>query len=117
LEYLQNVWHAFYPDDLASQARYSPRQQQDLHLRIGAHHGVQEADPLISLGPNAGLLVEKPLKVKINYHIKKLTRIVIIFMDKFICARAWWQQKISAGLNVTYTQFRSSAPQYRHCLF
>jgi hypothetical protein len=37
-------------------------QLQDLHSCIGAHHGVQEVHPLISVGPKGGQLEEKPLE-------------------------------------------------------
>ena len=90
-------------------------QQQDLHSCIGAHHGVQEVDPLISVGPKAGLLEEKPLE-NLSWLYQKLIITVTMFKDK-LKIQGWWEPKRSAASNVTYAQLRSSAHQYRHCLF
>ena len=39
-----------------------------------------------------------------------------MFKDK-LKIQGWWEPKRSAASNVTYAQLRSSAHQYRHCLF
>lgn len=56
---------------------------------------------------------------KLFVSMKKSCTILIVtmFMDTLEC-KAWWKpQKKNEAQEITYTQFRSSVLQYRHCLF
>jgi len=60
-------------------------QQQDLHSCIGAHHGVQEVDPLISVGPKAGLLEEKRPTQKLGASVQTLPLLAVeLYMPELL---------------------------------